>query len=94
MDTVRRLVDMPGVLRSALAMGGVALIAALFAMAMIWSLAGPPEPFIDNLMARLMLDDVPCAAVGHGERRTPENDDFLPAAHVKVGRDPLGGRTK
>ena len=24
----------------------------------------------------------------------PENDDFLPAAHVKVGRGPLGGRTK
>ena len=45
-------------------------------------------------MARLKLDDVPCAAVGHGECRTPENDDFLPAAHVKVGRGPLGGRTK
>ena len=59
MDTVRRLVDMPGVLRSALAMGGVALIAALFAMAMIWSLAGPPEPFIDNLNGQ---NDVPCAA--------------------------------
>ena len=53
MDTVRRLVDMPGVLRSALAMGGVALIAALFAMAMIWSLADPPELFIDNLNGQI-----------------------------------------
>ena len=52
MDTVRRLVDMPGV-QDALAMGGVALVAALFAMAMIWSLAGPPEPFIDNLNGQI-----------------------------------------
>ena len=44
----RRLFAIPGVLRSTLAMVCVAVGAALFAMAMSWSLPKQPGPFINT----------------------------------------------